>query len=77
MALGDDFHSAMLFVEFYNLKSMNGPRGGNTNFNNNYELQCTMGKLTIPNFDGLSKSIARAWFQKFQKRDTKYEWKTQ
>jgi len=53
----------MSFVEFCNLKSRNRPRGGNKNFNN-YELQRTMGKLTIPNFDGSSKSTARAWVQK-------------
>ena len=62
--LGDDFHSAMSFAEFCNMKSRNKPRGGNRNFNNNYELQRTMGKLTIPSFDGSSKSTARAWVQK-------------
>ena len=59
--LGDDFHSAMSFAEFCNMKSRNRPRGGNRNFNNNYELQCTMGKLTIPSFDESSKSTVRAW----------------
>ena len=59
-----DFHLVMSFVEFCNMKSRNRPRGGNRNFNINYELKCMMGKLTIPSFDGSSKSIARAWFQK-------------
>ena len=59
--LGEDFHSAMSFIEFFNLKSRNRPRGGNRNFNNNFQLQRTVGKLTIPNFNGSSKSSARAW----------------
>lgn len=46
------------------MKSRNRPRGGNKNYNNNYELQCTMGKLTIPSFDGSSKSTSRASVQK-------------
>ena len=54
----------MSFVEFCNLQRRNMPRGGNKNFNNNYELQRTMGKLTVPNFDGSSKSTAKAWVQK-------------
>jgi hypothetical protein len=30
----------------------------------NMELQCTLGKVTIPNFDGSSKCTARAWVHK-------------
>ena len=54
----------MSFVEFCNIKSRNMPRGGNKNFNTNYELQCMMGTLTIPSFDGSSKSTAKAWVKK-------------
>ena len=62
--LGDDFHSVMSFVEFYNLKSRNRLRGGNRSFNNNHELQHMMGKLTIPDFDGSSKRTTRTWVHK-------------
>ena len=51
----------MSFAKFCNLKSWNRPRRGNRNFNNNFELQRTVGKLTIPKFDESSKSSARAW----------------
>ena len=54
----------MSFAEFCNLESQNRPRGDNKNLNNNFELQRTVGKLTIPNFDRSSKSFARAWVQK-------------
>ena len=37
-ALGDDFHSAMTFSNFCNMKSKNGPRGFNRAFNQNFEL---------------------------------------
>jgi hypothetical protein len=30
----------------------------------NFELQCTLGKVTIPNFVGGSKCSARSWVQK-------------
>jgi hypothetical protein len=63
-ALGDDFHSAMSFAEFCNIKSRNRPKGFNRAFNQNFELQRTLGKLTIPNFDGSSSCTARAWVQK-------------
>jgi hypothetical protein len=64
MDLGDDFHSAMSFIDFCNMKSRNRPRGFNRAFNQNFELQRTMGKLTIPSFDGSSNCIARIWVHK-------------
>jgi hypothetical protein len=30
----------------------------------NFELQCTLGKVTIPSFDGGSKCSERSWVQK-------------
>jgi hypothetical protein len=63
-ALGDDFHSAMSFADFCNLKSRNKPRWFNKAHNQSFELQCTLGKLTIPNFDGSSSCATRAWVQK-------------
>ena len=50
--LGDEFHVAMSFSDFCNMKSRNRPRNFNKGFNHNYELQKTLGRLTIPNFDG-------------------------
>jgi hypothetical protein len=62
--LGDDFHSAMSFAEFCNLKCRNRPRGAMKEMTQNFELQRTLGKVTIPNFDGTSKCSARSWVQK-------------
>ena len=50
--LGDEFHAAISFSDFYNMKSRNRPWNFNKGFNQNYELQKTLGRLTIPNFDG-------------------------
>ena len=47
--LGDEDHAAMSFLDFCN---RNRPRNFNREFNQNYELQKTLGRLTIPNFDG-------------------------
>ena len=60
-ALGDEFHLAMNFSNVCNMKSRNRPRGFNRAFNQNFELQRTLGKLTIPNFDGTSSCSARSW----------------
>ena len=60
-ALGDDFHSTMTFSYFCNMKSRNRPRGFNKAFNHNFELRHTMGKLTIPNFDGTTSCSAIIW----------------
>ena len=59
--LGDEYHAAMYFSDFWN---MNRPRNFNKRFNRNYELQKTLGKLTIPNFDGTRRGSARIWVQK-------------
>jgi hypothetical protein len=61
MRLGDDFHSAMSFEDFYNMKSRNRPRGPMRAMTQNFELQHTLGKVTIPNFDGGSKCSTRSW----------------
>ena len=39
--LGDEFHSALSFSNFYNMKSKNWPRNYNKGFTHNYELQKT------------------------------------
>jgi hypothetical protein len=62
--LGDDFQAAMSFHDFFHLKSKNMPRGAKGTMSQNTELQRTLGKVTIPNFDGSSKCTARAWVQK-------------
>ena len=62
--LGDEFHAAMSFLDFCNMKSENRPRNFNKGFNHNYELQKTLGRLTIPNFDGARRGSARIWVQK-------------
>src|SRR5713226_4416901 len=54
----------MSFLDFCNMKSRNRPRNFNKGFNHNYELQKTLGRLTIPNFDGIRGGSARIWVQK-------------
>ena len=61
MDLGDEFHSTMTFSHFCNMKSRNRPRGFNRAFNKNFELQRTLGILTLLNFDGTSSCSARIW----------------
>ena len=46
--LGDDFHSAMKFIDFFHFKSKKKPRAYNRPFTQNYELQRTVGKLIVP-----------------------------
>ena len=63
--LGDEFHAAMSFSDFCNMKSRNRPRNFNRGFTQNYELQKTLGRLTIPNFDrvaGVQREYgSRSW----------------
>ena len=59
--LGEEFHATMSFSDFCNMKSRNRPRNFNKGFNHNYELQKTLGRLTIPNFDGACGGSARIW----------------
>ena len=59
--MGDEFHAAMYFSYFCNMKSRNKPRNFNKGFNHNYELPKTLGMLTIPNFDGACKGLERIW----------------
>jgi len=62
--LGDEFRVAMYFSYFCNMKSRNRPRNFNRGFNQNYELQKTLGRVTIPNIDGARGGSARIWVQK-------------
>ena len=62
--LGDEFHAAMSFSDFCNMKSRNRTRNFNKGFNHNYELQKTLGRLTIPNFDGTHGGSTKIWVQK-------------
>ena len=62
--LGDEFHSTMSFFNFCNMKSRNRPRNFNRGFTQNYELQKTVGRLTIHNFEGSRCCSARIWVQK-------------
>jgi hypothetical protein len=64
MILGDDFHSIHVLREFCNMKRRNQPRGPMKDMTHNFELQYTIGKVIIPNFDGGSKCFARSWVQK-------------
>ena len=43
---------------------MNQPRIFNRGFTQNYELQKTVGRLTIPNFEGSRGCSTRMWVQK-------------
>ena len=63
-ALRDDFHSTMTFTHFCHFKSKNKPRAYNSPFTQNYELQRTVGKLTIPTFEGTQGGPAWNWVQK-------------
>ena len=60
-ALGEDFHSAMTFTDFCQFKSKNKPKAYNRPFTQNYELQCTVGKLTILTFEGTQGGPTRNW----------------
>ena len=62
--LRDEFHAAMSFSDFCNMKSRNMPKHFNKGFNHNYELQKTLSRLTIPNFDGAHGGSTRIWVQK-------------
>ena len=55
-ALGEDFHSVMTFTDFCHFKSKNKPKSYNRPF--------TLGKLTIPTFEGTRGGPARNWVQK-------------
>ena len=59
-----ELREAMTFAEFCSFKRRNRPRPFNRGPTPNYELQRTVGKLTLPYFDGTSKCTAQAWVQK-------------
>jgi hypothetical protein len=54
---------AMSLQDYCNIKYRNRPREVNRG-QQNIDLMRKIGKLTIPSFDGSSKSTARAWVQK-------------
>jgi len=60
--LGNDVQAVISFTDFCHLKQKNRPRGAKRT--PNHELQKTLGKVTIPNFDGSSKCSTRTWVQK-------------
>jgi hypothetical protein len=62
-AMGEDFQAAMSLQDYCNIKYRNRPREVNRGQQND-DLRRKVGKLTIPSFDGSSKSTARAWVQK-------------
>ena len=66
----DEFHVAMSFLDFCNMKSRNMAKNFNKGFNHNYELQKTLCRLTIPNFDGTRGGPARI---RVQKLDTYFQ----
>ena len=59
-----ELREAMSFAEFCNFKGRNKPRFPNRGPTQNFELQRTLGKISLPYFDGSSKCTARAWVQK-------------
>ena len=59
--LGDEFHPAMTFSYFCNMKHKSRPRGFNRAFNYSFQLQRTLGRLTIPKFDGTFGCSDRIW----------------
>jgi hypothetical protein len=62
-ALGDELQAAISLQDFCTIKYRNRPRDFNRG-PQSWELQRKVGKLSIPYFDGSSKSIARVWVQK-------------
>jgi hypothetical protein len=62
--LGDDFHSTMSFTELFNMKSRKRMRGPMRAMTCNFELQRTIGKVIIPNFDRGTDFFARSWVHK-------------
>jgi hypothetical protein len=62
-AMDLDLRETMTFSEFCSFKGRNKPRFFNRDPTQSYELQRTVGKLTLPYFDGTSKCTARAWVQ--------------
>ena len=63
-AMEAELREAMTFAEFGNFKGTNKPRFFNKGPTQNYELQRTVGNLTLPYFNGTLKCTARAWVQK-------------
>ena len=61
--MGDVFHSTMSFTYFWKMKTRNLLRNFNKWFTQNYELHKTIGRLTIPNFDGSRGCSARICVQ--------------
>jgi hypothetical protein len=58
--LAEEFQAAMSLHDLCTIKYMNRPREFNRG-QQSWELQRKVGKLSIPYFDGSSKSTARAW----------------
>ena len=63
--LSDECRKVLPFDQFITA-SLQFKQGGNGNRAShiNHELKYTMGKETIPSFDGSSQMSANAWFQK-------------
>jgi hypothetical protein len=61
-ALGEDFQAAMSLQDFCSIKYRNRPK--DQRGQQNKDLSRKLGKLSIPTFDGSSRSTARAWVQK-------------
>jgi len=59
-----ELRAAMSFSKFCNFKGKNKPRGFYRTPTPNFELQRTIGKITLPTFDRTSKCTTRAWVQK-------------
>jgi len=62
-SLGDKFQASMSLQDFYIIMYKNRPRYHNRG-QQNKGLSHKLGKLSIPSFDGFSKSTTRAWEQK-------------
>ena len=54
----------MTFTDFCHFKSKNKPKAYNKPFTQNYELQRTVGKLTIPTFEDTRGGPTQSWVQK-------------
>jgi hypothetical protein len=66
LATPEGFQEAFSFQDYYNAKYRNKPREWNkaVQYQQNYDLMRRVGRLTIPSFDGSTKSSASAWVQK-------------
>ena len=61
-----EFKVSISFFQYSHFKYRSKPKGFNKMQVQNFELQHTLGKVTLPSFDGTSKCTARSWVHKLE-----------